>query len=215
MTPRAKAIEAPRKSSEAQAAQPDKERACDRIFKAACELFYRQGIRAVGVETIAEEANATKMSLYRTYPSKDELVAEYLRSQSDLLWQKWDAVLEQHRGDPRKQLSAWFSGLNNHISDPNSRGCAMANAAVELTDPDHPGRKIIEEHKAELRRRLLRLCSEMGAREPAALADGLFLLMEGALSSTQTLGHSGPGSSVARAAEALIEAHLPKAAIKA
>jgi hypothetical protein len=102
--------------------------------------------------------------------------------------------------------------LSCKVNDPNSRGCAMANAAVELTDPKHPGRKIIEEHKAGLRARLLRLCTDIGARDPAALSDGLFLLMEGALSSTQTLGHSGPGNSVAQAAEALIESQLPKKA---
>jgi hypothetical protein len=81
---------------------------------------------------------------------------------------------------------------------------------VELTDPAHPGRKIIEEHKAEVRARLLRMCADIGARDPAALADGLFLLAEGALASTQTMGHSGPANSVARAAEALIESQLTK-----
>jgi AcrR family transcriptional regulator len=206
MSPKAKAVEFPG----GEPAPAEKERACHRIFNAACDLFYRKGIRAVGVEAIAEKAHATKMSLYRTYPSKDELVAQYLKRESDLAWQRWDERLARHPNDPRKQLSVLFSELTSRINDPKSRGCAMANAAVELTDPDHPGRKIIEEHKAEVRARLLRMCTAIGARDPAALADGLFLLAEGALASTQTLGHSGPGSSVARAAEALIEAQLPK-----
>jgi AcrR family transcriptional regulator len=208
MSPKAKALEA----LENDAIPADKERACHRIFNAACDLFYRKGIRAVGVEAIAEQAHATKMSLYRTYPSKDELVAQYLRRASELAWQRWDERLAQYPGDPRKQLAVMFSALTVHTSDPASRGCAMANAAVELTDPDHPGRKIIEEHKAEVRARLLRMCSDIGARDPAALADGLFLLAEGALASTQTLGHSGPANSVAQVAEALIESQLPKAA---
>jgi AcrR family transcriptional regulator len=206
MNPKAKAAEV----RESRAAPVEKERACERIFNAACELFYRKGIRAVGVETIAEKAHATKMSLYRTYPSKDELVAEYLRRQSELIWQKWDERLGQYADDPRRQLSVLFAEIARTIIDPNSRGCAMANAAVELTDPDHPAKKIIEEHKAEMRARLFRLCADMKARDPAALSDGLFLLMEGALSSTQTMGHSGPGNSVVRVAETLIEAHLPK-----
>jgi len=208
MSPKAKAAEA--RGSEPVPA--DKERACHRIFDAACDLFYRKGIRAVGVEAIAQKAHATKMSLYRTYLSKDDLVAQYLRRESDLAWQEWEKRLAPHARDPRKQLSVVFSELSCKVNDPNSRGCAMANAAVELTDPKHPGRKIIEEHKAGLRARLLRLCTDIGARDPAALSDGLFLLMEGALSSTQTLGHSGPGNSVARAAEALIESQLPKKA---
>jgi AcrR family transcriptional regulator len=214
MSPKAKALEAPG-DLPGSPAPAGKEKACERIFKAACDLFYRQGIRAVGVETIAEEAHATKMSLYRTYPSKDELVAEYLRRHSESIWQKWDALLEQHPGDPRGRLSALFAELNRMINDPNSRGCAMANAAVELRDPNHPGRKIVEGHKAEMRSRLLRLCSDLGVRDPSALADGLFLLMEGAFSSTQTLGCSGPGCSVARAADALIEAHAPKSRARA
>ena len=213
MSPKAKAIEAP----ETEPFGGEKERACNRIFNAACDLFYRKGIRAVGVEAIAEEAHATKMTLYRAYSSKDELVAQYLRRESERVWQQWDEKLAQHAGNPRKQLSVVFTELSCRMGDPNSasRGCAMANAAVELTDPDHPGRKIIEEHKATVRERLLRLCTDAGARDPAALADGLFLLMEGAFSSMQTLGHSGPGNSLERAAEALIESQLPRAAARA
>jgi AcrR family transcriptional regulator len=202
-------------TTETDALGGEKERACHRIFNAACDLFYRKGIRAVGVEAIAEEARATKMTLYRAYSSKDELVAQYLRRESDRVWQHWDERLAQYAGNPRKQLSVVFSELSSNVGDPNSRGCAMANAAVELTDPEHPGRKIIEEHKAKVRARLLRLCTDAGARDPAALADGLFLLMEGAFSSMQTLGHSGPGNSVERAAEALIDSQLPKAAARA
>ena len=211
MSPKAKAIETTMDLHEDAGAQ-GKERACDRIFKAACELFYRQGIRGVGVETIAEQAHATKMSLYRTYPSKDELVAEYLKRMSVLFWQVWDELLARHPGEPRKQLGALFAELTYRISDPSSRGCAIANASVELTDPDHPGRKVIAGHKARVRESLFRLSSELGVRDPAALADGLFLLMEGALASTQTLGREGPGTAVASAADALIAAHLPRAA---
>jgi AcrR family transcriptional regulator len=212
MSPRAKAVEAAGDLADAPAG---KERACDRIFKAACDLFYHQGIRAVGVETIAEEANATKMSLYRAYPSKDELVAAYLRSMSARMWEVWDAVAARHAGDPRGQLGAVFDELTRRISAPDSRGCAMANASVELTDPDHPGRKVIAEHKEQVRARLLELCTQARARDPRALSDGLFLLMEGALCSTHALGHSGPGNSVAVAAEALIDAQLPRARARA
>ena len=209
MSPKAKAAELP----ETELPEAEKERACDRIFNAACDLFYRKGIRAVGVEAIAEEARATKMTLYRAYSSKDELVAQYLRRESERVWKHWDERLAQYAGDPRKQLGVVFSELSCAMADPNSnsRGCAMANAAVEITDPDHPARKIIEEHKAKVRDRLLHLSADAGARDPAALADGLFLLMEGAFSSMRTLGCSGPGNSLERAAEALIESQIPKA----
>jgi len=179
-----------------------------RIFDAAAELFYRKGIRAVGVDTIAAEADTTKMSLYRNFPSKDELVAEWLRDHDTSFWRTWDAMASRHVNDPRKQLQAAFGLLAKHVADPNARGCPMANAAVELTEGDHPARKVIEAHKANLRARLEEICKRMGARQTGLLADQLFLLMEGAEVTRQTLGPRGPARNVARAAEMLIDAHL-------
>jgi AcrR family transcriptional regulator len=179
-----------------------------RIFDTAAELFYRKGIRAVGVDTIAAEANTTKMSLYRNFPSKDELVAEWLRDHDVNFWLTWDAMAGRHPDDPRKQLQAAFGLLAKHVADPNARGCPMANAAVELTEVDHPARTVIESHKANLRARLEQICKRMGARHPGILADQLFLLMEGAQVARQTLGPRGPARNVARAADVLIDAHL-------
>lgn len=178
-----------------------------RIFDTAAELFYRRGIRAVGVETIAAEADSTKMSLYRSFLSKDELVAEWLREHDANFWRAWDAMQERHADEPRKQLGAAFALLTKHVSDPNARGCPMANAAVEITEKDHPARKVIEAHKAKLRARLAELCARLGAREPGLLADQLFLLMEGAQVSI-ILGVRGPARNVGRAADALIDSQL-------
>src|SRR5258708_104105 len=119
-----------------------------RIFDTASQLFYQRGIRGVGVETIAAEANTTKMSLYRSFPSKDELVAEWLRDHDAMFWATWDAMHAQHPNDPRKQLTAAFALLTKHVQDPHARGCPMANAAVEITEKDHPALKVIEAHKA-------------------------------------------------------------------
>jgi len=179
-----------------------------RIFETAGRLFYIKGIRAVGVETIAAEADTTKMSLYRNFPSKDELVAEWLRDHDAKFWQTWDAMAARHPDDPRRQLKAAFALLEKHVADPEARGCPMANAAVELTEKDHPARKVIEAHKAKLRARLAGLCTRMRARTPGLLADQLFLLMEGAQVTTQTLGVRSPARNVARAATMLIDAHL-------
>ena len=110
--------------------------------------------------------------------------------------------------DPRRQLKTAFALLVKHVTDPDARGCPMANAAVEITDKDHPARKVIEMHKAKLRNRLVQICSQMKVAAPELLADQLFLLMEGAEVSTQTLGARGPAKIVARAADTLIDAHL-------
>ena len=180
----------------------------ERIFQTAGRLFYIKGIRAVGVDTIAAEADTTKMSLYRNFPSKDELVAEWLRDHDARFWRTWDTMAAKYSEDPRRQLKAAFALLQNHVADPEARGCPMANAAVELTETDHPARKVIEAHKTKLRARLAGLCTQMGTRNPGLLADQLFLLMEGAQVTTQTLGVRSPARNVARAAEMLIDAHL-------
>ena len=181
-----------------------------RIFDTAAKLFYRRGIRAVGVEAIADRANTTKMSLYRNFPSKDELVAEWLRDHDEKFWRTWDKMAQTHPRDARKQLQAAFALLAKHVSDPAARGCPMANAAVEITETAHPARKIIEAHKLKLRSRLAELCLRAGASQPALLADELFLLMEGAQVSI-VLGVRGPARNVGRAAETLIDSHLRRA----
>lgn len=187
---------------------PNRPTARQRIFETAGRLFYIKGIRAVGVDTIAAEADTTKMSLYRNFPSKDELVAEWLRDHDTRFWQTWDAMAARHPSDPRKQIKAAFALLAIHVADPKTRGCPMANAAVELTESDHPARKVIEAHKAKLRARLTAMCSGIGARSPRLLADQLFLLMEGAQVTAQTMGARSPAGNVARAAQMLIDAHL-------
>jgi AcrR family transcriptional regulator len=180
----------------------------ERIFGTASELFYKRGIRAVGVETIAAEAATTKMGLYRNFPSKDELVAEWLRGHDEQFWKTWDAMSRRFPDKPRRQLNAAFTLLSKHIVDPGARGCAMANAAVEITEKTHPARKIIETHKLKLRARLAELCTGAGARQPELLADQLFLLMEGAQVTVVTLGVRGPARNVLPAAQALIRSQL-------
>jgi AcrR family transcriptional regulator len=179
-----------------------------RIFDSASQLFYSRGIRAVGVQTIAARADTTKMSLYRNFPSKDELVAEWLREHDASFWQTWEAMANRYPRDPRRQIHAAFGLLAKHVADPSARGCPMANAAVEITDKDHPARKVIEAHKAKLRSRLIQVCIRMGVAAPRLLADQLFFLMEGAQVTAQTLGARGPAKDVARSAKVLIDLHL-------
>src|SRR3569832_1422102 len=110
----------------------------ERILQAASDLFYRQGIRAVGVESIAEAAGTNKMTLYRHFESKDELVAEYLRrlaSDADGHIQELKAA---HPGKPCEALRAWLGEMAAHIAHGDDRGCALTNAAVELPEKEHP-----------------------------------------------------------------------------
>lgn len=181
----------------------------DRIVATASDLFYRHGIRAVGVEAIAEAAGTNKMTLYRHFASKDELVAEYLRRLAADAGLFWEGLAKAHPGDPRAQLRGWLAAMQAHVLDADQRGCALANAAVELPDKDHPARCVIEQFKGDQRSRLVGLCAASGVSEPELLADELFLLLEGAHVSAQSLGPQGPASRLVRMGEALIASHQP------
>jgi AcrR family transcriptional regulator len=179
----------------------------ERIIATASELFYRNGIRAVGVEAIAEAAGTNKMTLYRHFASKDELVAEYLRRLAADADASWGVLEQAHPGDPRAQLLGWLKSMEEHVLDADQRGCALANAAVELPDKEHPARCVIERFKIAQRERLIALCRATGAAEPELLADELFLLIEGARVCAQSLGPQGPASRLTRMGGALIAAH--------
>ena len=178
-----------------------------RILAAAGDLFYRHGIRAVGVESIAEAAGTNKMTLYRHFESKDELVAEYLRQEATKGEAWWASLEAQHPGDPLAQVRAWLAAMAAHAADRNSRGCALANAAVELPEKDHPARAVIEECKRRQRDALIRLCDKAGLTEPEMLADEFLLLIEGARVTAQSMGADGLDARLMRMSEALIAAH--------
>lgn len=183
----------------------------ERIVAAACDLFYRHGIRAVGVDAIAEAAGTNKMTLYRHFSSKDELVAECLRrvgAKADALWER---LAVEHPGDPRAQLRGWVAAMSEHLASIDERGCAMCNAAVELPDRSHPARGVIEAFKSAQRDRLANLCAVAGAPQPELLADELFLLAEGARVSVQSVGPEGPAARFARMVEAAIAQCIPAA----
>lgn len=185
----------------------------ERIFDAARELFYQQGIRAVGVEAIAAAAGTTKMSLYRNFSSKDELVAAVLKYQDRLFWEWWDAIIEPLAGQPRKQVERLFHEFETYASDDEScRGCPIANASVEITEDGHPARRIVAEHHAEMLRRLRKLAADMGAEDPDRLGDSLMLLMGGSFLARLVFDDIGPIASVSEAARILLDSQAPGAA---
>jgi AcrR family transcriptional regulator len=181
-----------------------------RILRAAADLFYRHGIRAVGVEAIAEAAGTNKMTLYRHFASKDELVAEYLRQWASSVDACWDRYAHALPGDPLAQLRAWLKEVAGHLAAPDERGCALANAAIELPEKDHPARRVIEEFKRAQRTKLARLSEAAGLDESEMLADELHLLLEGARVTAQSVGTEGLAARLLRMGEALIAAHKPR-----
>jgi len=180
----------------------------ERLLAVAAELFYRHGIRAVGVEAIAEAAGTNKMTLYRHFPSKDELVAEYLRQAASAANRCWYTYEQAHPGDSLAQIRAWLAEMADHLAKTGERGCALANAAVELPDKAHPARRVIEEYKVAQRNRLVDLCRSAGLSDPETLADELHLLLEGARVTSQSVGADGLGARLMRMGEVMIAAHV-------
>ncbi len=179
-----------------------------RILCSARELFYRHGIRSVGVEAIAEAAGTNKMTLYRHFASKDELIAECLRLFAEEANGVWVTLAAKHPGDEAAQLRGWLAAAAVRITDPEDRGCALANAAIEIPDRNHPARRVIETFKSAQHDRLLALARAAGANEPQVLADNLIMLLEGARVCAQSTGPDGPAGRFVRTGEALIAAQL-------
>lgn len=186
-------------------------RAGDRILSAARDLFYRLGIRAVGVDEIVTRAGATKPSLYRSFGSKDDLTQRYLKEVEARFWSFFDAAVAAHPADPRAQILSFLSGLSQRAASRGYRGCGLTNAAVEYPEEGHPARLIPVASKNELRRRLRAMAAEMGAASPDALGDGLLLLIEGTYASVHIFGTEGPARSLVENARRLIQAHLARA----
>ena len=145
----------------------------ERIMQAADRLFYRRGIRAVGVDTVAAEAGISKRSLYDTFPSKDALIAAYLRGRvqplpaSDLA--------------PAAQVLALFDQLHARFATGDFRGCPFVNAVTELAEDCKTARDIAVRYKEERRQHIASLLGRAGAADPDGLASQIALLFEGAI----------------------------------
>jgi AcrR family transcriptional regulator len=185
-------------------ALPDVRRPRERILLAARDLFHRHGIRGVGVETIAEAAGTNKMTLYRHFDSKGDLIVAYLRGVAADAERIWQDIERKNPDDGQAQLRSWLA-LAAECLAADDRGCDLANAAVELTEDGHPARRLIEELKTEQRNRLAALCRAAGVAQPNVLADILTLLLDGARVSRQTAGSKGPSAEFIRTAETVIE----------
>jgi AcrR family transcriptional regulator len=195
--------------SESEEKKPDdRKTARERILEAASEMFYREGVRAVGVDTIIARSGVAKMSLYRSFPSKDDLVVAWLKERDAFFWNRWNRA-EATRSDPRGKLEAILDMIAEAVCHQKWRGCPFVNTGTEFPEPHHPARAVILANKRAVHERLRALGSVAGARDPELLAQQLEVLIDGAYAMGQSLGPEGPARSVASAGRALIAAQLP------
>lgn len=183
--------------------------AAAKIFDTALGLFYRRGIRAVGVDEIVCEAGVTKPSLYRAFKSKDDLVAACLQES----WREGRAAvlaaIDAAGPDPRDRLRAMIKHFSDKLHCPEFRGCLASNVAVEFPEAAHPGRAIVIDYKLQMRDVVVQLARDLRVAEPEVLADGLVLLIEGSIATHHIFGRDGPARSLAVSCDALVAAHMP------
>lgn len=166
-----------------------------RILEAANTLFYGQGIRATSADRIIDQVGITKVTFYRHFRTKGDLVVTYLEQQSSAE-QDWMLSIVQD-GDPLATLRAIAAGIGDASCQPAFRGCAFINAAAEFPDPEDPVRVAVDTHRAWLIDHFAALAAETGARDPRAVANQLMILRDGAMVN----GYLSDGAAVAHSLE--------------
>jgi AcrR family transcriptional regulator len=177
----------------------------ERILVAAGDLFHKHGIRGVGVEAIAEAAQTNKMTLYRYFESKDELITEWVRGMVAHKEQDWKDLNAKHRGDPEGQLQDWSRRTAAKLRAMEERGSALGNAFAELPDPNHPARRVMKEHKLREHKRVVRLCKAAGFPDPAFSANLFTMMLEGAHSCGTCVGMRQIGEHLVQVVDLMVE----------
>lgn len=176
----------------------------DRILQAASELFYSQGIKSTGVDAIVKAAGTTKMSLYKYFPSKDDLVLAHLRKSSAEIRAKIVTGIDNRTHDPKEKLLAVFDVLGELLSLDDFRGCPFINASAEFALDDNPVQQASAEFYDGFRDVLADIGHRALANNPEELASQLVMLIAGAIVAEQMKRDSGAMTAARRAAEILI-----------
>lgn len=185
-----------------------------RILRSAAELFGRYGFQAVGVDRIVEESGVAKMTLYRTFSSKDDLIIEYL-GQEDARVRSWIRRITAHIDDPKEKLRAFYEALADRTANEACRGCPFQIAASEFPDPHHPAHVLALTHKRGIHDELESWVRALGLIDAESLTNQLVLLMEGSWAAARMRHAEKPGRNVARAATMLIEGAIYAQAVAA
>jgi AcrR family transcriptional regulator len=180
----------------------------DQLMDTAWTLFYRDGYRAVGIDTLLEEAGVAKMTLYNHFPSKEALIVAVLEKRSAGLLEAIDRAIDAAGRSPAKQMLSVFDGLKAWFATEDFKGCAFIRALSEYPEPDHPIHRAAWAHKRAVNSRIRTLAEKSGAKHPATLADSISLLMDGAIIAAHATGSVAPADTARNAAQGLLKAAL-------
>lgn len=197
-----------RDDSNGRSAQPVTSAARERLLATASGLFYREGIRAVGVERILAEAPATRATFYRHFPSKDDLVVAYLRGVDAGIRAQVQAAVEA-APSPADAIRAIGDAVADDLASPEFRGCAFLKAAAEYPDPQDPVRQVILEHRAWYTDTLTELFAEVFGDSPRRgkpehAARHFMMMRDGAMSGAHLDGVEHVGEAFRRGVEGLL-----------
>ena len=153
-----------------------------RILEAAYELFSRRGIRAVGIDAIIRESGVARMTLYRHFGSKDELVLAFLERREQRWTKDWlQREVERRAADPAERLLAIFDVFDAWFRREDFEGCSFINVLLETTDPASPVRTASTDQLARIRAYVAGLAREAGVADPERLAHKWHILMKGSI----------------------------------
>jgi AcrR family transcriptional regulator len=170
----------------------------ERVGRAAYELFSKDGIRAVGVDAIIAHAGTAKMTLYRNFPSKNDLILDFLQRREQQWTREWLEAESLRRGaTPREQLLAIFDVFAEWFTRSDFEGCAFLTTMIEVGDYDDPIRQAAVRHLANIRVYLQRLAGEAGIADPEPFARKWHILMKGSIMAA----HEGDTGAAGRARE--------------
>jgi AcrR family transcriptional regulator len=179
----------------------------DHLLTTAWRLFYRDGYQRVGIDTILAEAQVAKMTLYNHFKSKDELIVTLLDERNALIITSLDRAIAEAGSKPAARFLAVFNWLSEWFSSEDFRGCAFIRALAEFPDLEHPVHQAAWRFKTAFKGRLVDVVRENGARKPAAVADSLSMVIDGAI----VAAHGGDRSTAAATAKATARALLEAA----
>jgi len=177
----------------------------DRILDAARDLFRKHGIKGVGVDAIASAADSNKMTLYRHFGSKDDLIVACLQAATREFDQFWEEIQVRNPDDADARLADWIDRVATGLRQAADCNCEMLAAAFQLVPDDGSALRVINEFKSRQRDRLAALCRAAGIADYELLTTTLVLLMEGARSNRQSMGADGPSAQFASVAHATVK----------
>jgi len=153
----------------------------ERILDAATRNYYAHGIRAVSADRLIAEADVSKVTFYRHFPTKDDLITAYLVQQVELSQDQLIKKRAELADDPGGMLRWYAEGVGAFTQTAGYRGCPFINAAAELSQPDHPGHLVVQDHRAWLVGQFAELLASLGVEDVEAKAEQLMMLRDGAL----------------------------------